>query len=235
MHVSIQPLLTWSQDRIFAGVAQNLVLLVEWKGISQSEDFRKKSRKIVAREIELRIWLEAHVTLSECYGCTAEEGEGRSLLLKLGKVYAGQRQYVALKFTIAAMPAGKHEALWLQWQYKQPPVERIRELALQKLSHEHIHHTSILGSANCCFYVEKHLELLKTRKILEETVEMRKKNKGRAILENLRRQADQLLLLATRSGDMQLLREAELIYKQLDAEIMPWGRAAGDNESSFRR
>ncbi|MBW4081383.1 hypothetical protein [Paenibacillus sp. S150] len=225
MQASIQPIFTWSQERIFAGCARNVVLLIEWEGISNHEETRKRSRKIAAREIELRVWLEGHVTVTGCHGCTAEAGEGRSILLKLGKIHSGMRKYIALEFRIAAKPAGIHEALWLQWQYKQPPVERIRELPLKKLSLEHTHHTDVL-SERCCFHVEKHLGLLKTEKLLEEAAVQRAKSPIRTDFEHLRRQADNLLLLAARSGDMQLVKEAETVYKQLDAEGQLWWKTA---------
>lgn len=214
MQASIQPIFTWSRNRVFAGASQNLVLLVEWKGVSQQED--KKSRKLVAREIELRIWLESHMTFTEAYGCSAEAGEGRSLLLKLGKIHSGYRKFIALEFITESMPAGLHEALWMQWQYRQPPVERIRELPLQKLGLEYTHHTDVLGSESS-FHVEKHVELLKSVNVLEDAALLRNRNADPLVCEKVRRQADKLLLLAARSGDMQLVKEAELMYKQLEA------------------
>ncbi|MEK3902549.1 MULTISPECIES: hypothetical protein [unclassified Paenibacillus] len=223
MQASIQTLFTWSQERILAGGAKKVVLLVEWKGALQGEEFRKKSRKVVARDIELRVWLESHVKVTGCYGCSAEEGEGRSLLLKLGKIHSGQRRYIALEFMMAGMPAGIHEALWLQWQYKQPTVERIRELPLKKLGIEYSHHTDLLG-ARSCFHVEKHLALLQTEALIAEAQEARMKNKPEVPADILRRQADQLLLMSARSGDMQLLREAEALYKRLEVENLPLSR-----------
>ncbi|MEK3795804.1 hypothetical protein MKX42_29065 [Paenibacillus sp. FSL R7-0204] len=223
MQASIQTLFTWSQERILAGGAKKIVLLVEWKGAVQGEDFRKKSRKMVARDIELRVWLESHVKVTGCYGCSAEEGEGRSLLLKLGKIHSGQRRYIALEFMMAGMPAGIHEALWLQWQYKQPTVERIRELPLKKLGIEYSHRTDLLG-ASSCFHVAKHLALLQTEALIAEAQEARMKNKPEVPSEILRRQADQLLLMSARSGDMQLLREAEALYKRLEVENLPLSR-----------
>ncbi|WP_379154462.1 hypothetical protein [Paenibacillus sp. sgz5001063] len=225
MQASIQPIFTWSQERILAGGAQNVVLLIEWKGISEHEESRKRGRKVVAREIELRIWLESHVTFNTCYGCSAEAGEGRSILLRLGKIYSKSRKFIALEFAMAAKPAGLHEALWLQWQYKQPPVERIRELPLKKLSMEYSNHTDVL-SEQCCFHVKKHLELLKTEKMLEETLWQQTKSFIHKDLEHLRRQADDLLLLAARSGDLQLVKEAETVYKQLDAETPVWRKTS---------
>lgn len=216
MQASIQPIFTWSRSRIFAGASRNLILLVEWKGLNQREEVRKKSRKLVAKEIELRIWLEAHLTFIGAYGCAAEAGEGRSLLLKLGKIHAGARKFICLEFKTEGMPAGIHEALWLQWQYKQPPVERIRELPLQKLGLEYTHHTDALTLENC-FHVEKHLELLKMVKVLEEAPLSDIRRRDQVLEERLRRQADKLLLLAARSGDMQLVKEAEVLYKQLEA------------------
>ncbi|WNS41266.1 hypothetical protein [Paenibacillus sp. MMS20-IR301] len=223
MQASIQPVFTWSQERILAGGAKNIVLLVEWKGAVNSEESRKKSRKVVAREIELRIWLEGHVTVTGCYGCAAEEGEGRSLLLKLGKIHSGQRRYIALEFTMSGMPAGLHEALWLQWQYRQSTVERIRELPLKKLGIEYSHHTDLIGSRPC-FHVEKHLELLKTEELLAEMEAARTSRKQAIPCDKLRRQADKLLLLAARSGDMQLVKEAEALYKQLEGEELAWSK-----------
>jgi hypothetical protein len=223
MQASIQPIFTWSQERILAGGTKDIILLVEWKGVSQGEDYRKKSRRVVAREIELRVWLESYVTLTGCYGCTAEEGEGRSLLLKLGKIHSGQRRYIALEFTMSGMPAGIHEALWLQWQYRQPTVERIRELPLKKLGIEYSHHTDVRGYS-CCFHVEKHLELLIMEGLLVETEVARSQNQHQIFYDKLRRQADKLLLLAARSGDMQLVKEAEMLYKQLEAETLLMGK-----------
>ncbi|MRN51564.1 hypothetical protein [Paenibacillus monticola] len=213
MQASIQPIFTWSKERIFAGGAQSIALLVEWKGVTAIEESQKRSRKVVAREIELRIWFEPHVKFTQSYGCNVEAGEGRSLLLKLGKLQSGQRNYVVLEFALAAMPAGRYEALWLQWQYKQRQGERIRELPVQKLGLEYTHHTSVLEDSNS-FYVEKHMELLKTKKVLEDAVELRKKGQLLPAHEHLRRHADKLLLLAVRSGDHLLLKEAEILYRQ---------------------
>lgn len=124
---------------------------------------------------------------------------------------------------MAGMPAGIHEALWLQWQYKQPTVERIRELPLKKLGIEYSHHTDLLG-ARSCFHVEKHLALLQTEALIAEAQEARIKNKPEVPADILRRQADQLLLMSARSGDMQLLREAEALYKRLEVENLPLSR-----------
>lgn len=215
MPASIQPIFTWGQDRVFVDGARVIVLLVEWEGISSADPSSTKSRKIVAHEIELRIWLEPYVSFNRCYGGGTESGEGRSLLLKLGKIHSGQRKYIALEFTVSAMPAGKHEALWMQWQYKQPSVERIRELPVKKLGLQYTRHTSMLGTS-LSFHVEKHLELLKSAEILEKTVTTHSDEQFNLTLEHLRRQADKLLLLATRSGDVLLLKEAERVYKKID-------------------
>lgn len=115
---SIQPKLTWSQDCIFAGGERSVVLLVEWRGNATGEQIRQKSHKVVAREIELRVWLEPHVTFKHSYGYEAEAGEGGSLIFKLGKIRALQRKFFGLEFIVSAPLAGKYEALWVQWSYK---------------------------------------------------------------------------------------------------------------------
>ncbi|NUU63506.1 hypothetical protein [Paenibacillus agri] len=226
MQASIQPIFTWSQEHIFAGGTRNIVLLVEWRGIVKEDQLRKRSHKIAARDIELRIWLEPHLNLTACHGCRAEAGEGRSLLLNLGNILCGQHKYLALEFSTSPMPAGKHDALWVQWLYKQPPGGRIRELPLQKLSLEYSRHTAVARDT-VCFHVEKHLELLKIPNMLEEIALLKDKGQYIEAAEHLRRHADNLLLLAARSGDLSLLREAEALYKQSDRELQTQGENAG--------
>lgn len=215
---NIQPILTWSQDRIFAGGSRNVVLLVEWTGISSEEHPRTKSYKVVAREIELRIWLEPHVTFKRCYGCDTEVGERGELLFRLGKIQAGHSKFIGIELSISATVTGKYEALWLQWQYKKPSVERIRELSLKMLDLEYTHHTRNLGDS-ICFHVEKHLELLRTAEVFAEAMGMRTRGQHNQAYEQLSRHADKLLLLATRSGDISLLKEAETLYKRIGLEF----------------
>ncbi|MNU11709.1 hypothetical protein D3C72_2597770 [compost metagenome] len=51
---------------------------------------------------------------------------------------------------------------------------------------------------------------------------LRSKTSDPGSYDKLRRQADDLLLLAARSGDMQLVKEAESLYKQLDVGVQLW-------------
>lgn len=223
---SIHPVFTWSQDRIFAGGNHDVVLLVEWKGNTPSEHSQPSSHKVVARDIELRVWLEPHVTFKRCYGCEMEVGEGNSLLLKLGKIKTGQRKFIGLEFTTSSSVAGKYEALSLQWKYKKPTVERVRELPVQVLELEYAHHTRIL-SDTCCFHVEKHLELLKTAETVEKAAGLRNKGEYSEAREMLNRHADKLLLLAVRSGDPLLIKEAEMLYKQIGFEYPQRSKTVG--------
>ncbi|MDQ0193976.1 hypothetical protein [Paenibacillus wynnii] len=216
MQASIQPDFTWSKNHIFAGGAQNIVLLVEWRGAPSAEQGRRKNHKIAAREIELRLWLEPHIVLTRMYGCRALSVSGddnRSVLLPLGKIQTGQRKYIALEFALKPAHAGKHDAVWLHWQFKQPYGEKICELPMQKLSLEYSHHTGVLQES-CCFHVEKHLELLRTEEVLEQADLLSSKGKLGEGLELVRRHADKLLLLAVRTGDRLLTREAESLYRR---------------------
>jgi len=215
---SIYPIFTWSQERVFAGGARNIVLLVEWKGNTPSEHSRPSNHKLVARDIELEVWLESHVTFKRSYGCVLEQkDDDRSLIFKLGKIKTGQHKFIALEFTISTITAGKYEALSLQWKYKKPNVERVCELPVKVLELEYTHYTGILAD-QCSFYVEKHLELLKTAEKVEEATALRTKGQYNQAREKISRHADKLLLLALRSGDLLLLREAEMLYKHIGFE-----------------
>jgi len=219
MLASFQPVCTWSKNHIFAGGEQNVVLLIEWLGAPSPETKRKKSHKVTARDIELQIWLEPHVYLTGLHGCPKNEGDDRSLVLPLGKICCGQRKYIALEFTLKSAPTGIHEAIWLQWLYRQPPGERIRELPVQKLSLEYSRHTGFLHHSGD-FYVEKHLELLKLEKVYEEADLLRRKGEQGGARELFRRHGDHLLLLAARSGDLELLGEAENMYRMSELEMV---------------
>lgn len=220
MQVCIQPVVTWSKDHVFAGGTRNIVLLVEWRGAPKSDQGRTNKRKLVARDIELRVWLEPHIALSKLHGCSNQLGDDRSLVLSLGKIQSGQRRYIAMELTSEAVPAGKRDVVWLQWLYKFPLGERIQELPVQKLSLEYSHYTGALNDS-CCFHVEKHLELLKNEYAIEKAALLRSMGKQRDAQDTLRRQADKLLLMAARSQDMLLLREAESMYKRSDLEVLP--------------
>lgn len=221
---NIEPTLTWSQDSIFAGKSHNIFLLIEWKGISSEIDPRIKSHKVVARDIELKIWLEPHVTFKRCYGCKTEVGTNGALVFKLGKISAGQRNFIGLELTISTLVTGKYEALWMQWQYKKPSVDRIREFPLKTLNLEYNYHTHNLGNTSC-FHVEKHLEMLRTAEVVAEANALRTKGQYAQAYEQLCRHADKLLLLATRSEDITLLKEAETLYKRIGLELYPRNRS----------
>ncbi|NGM84860.1 hypothetical protein G5B47_20880 [Paenibacillus sp. 7124] len=213
MHASIQPAYTWSRDCIFSGKPQKAVLLIEWRGFVQPITGRKKSNPIAARDIELRIWLEPHVSLTGLHGCHKADSEDRAIVLSLGTIRAGQTKYIALDFDLEPRASGRYEMLWLQWGYRQRTGERERELPVQKLTLEYSRHTGYMDEV-CSFYVEKHRELLIAEKTITEALSLYACGQQTDAREMLRRHADKLLLLAVRSGDSVLLRQAELLYRQ---------------------
>ncbi|AKG33503.1 hypothetical protein [Paenibacillus durus] len=220
MQARIQPAYTWSHDYIFSGKSQKAVLLIEWRGAAQPGISRKKSQKLAARDIELHIWLEPHVSLTEVHGCRPAELGDQGLLLSLGAIRSGQSKYIALEFSLNSLAAGRHEMLWLQWRYRQRPGERGRELPVQKLSLEYSRHTGYIDAASS-FYVEKRVELLKVEKTIAEALLLYSEGQQTLAREELRRHADNLLLMAVRSGDPDLLREAESLYIQCERKSDP--------------
>ncbi|MDT3427156.1 hypothetical protein J2Z22_002692 [Paenibacillus forsythiae] len=217
MHASIQPAYRWSHDCIFSGKSQQNTLLVEWRGAAQPGVERRKSHKLVARDIELYIWLEPHVSLAGMHGCRLAESGDRGLLFQLGAIRSGQSKYIALEFHLESLPAGRHEMLWLQWRYRQRPGERRRELPVQKLTLEYSRHTEYIDKVSS-FYVEKHVEMLKVEETIAEALSLYADGQQTLAREKLRRHADNLLLMAVRSEDPVLLREAEALYMQSERE-----------------
>ncbi|BCG57619.1 hypothetical protein [Paenibacillus sp. URB8-2] len=220
MHASIQPVYTWSRDCIFSGKSQKAILLIEWRGTAQPITGRKKSHTVAARDIELQIWLEPHVNLTGLHGCRKADSGDRALLLPLGTIRAGQTKYIALDFDLEPRAAGRYEMLWLQWRYRQKTGERGCELPVQKLTLEYSRHTGCMDEV-CSFYVEKHRELLMVEESIAEALSLSADGRQTEAREKLRRHADKLLLLAVRSGDTDLTREAESLYMQSERKTSP--------------
>ncbi|MNB67742.1 hypothetical protein D3C81_109820 [compost metagenome] len=218
MPSSIQPAYIWSRDCVFSGKPQKNVLLVEWKGAVQQGAGGKKSQRITARSVELRIWPEPHVALTGLQGCRSVTGGERGLVLSLGDIRAGQSKCLAFEFMLDSREPGHHETLWLQWRYSRRQGERCREMPVQKLTLEYTRHTGYLNAASS-FYVEKHLELLRTEEVIDKASELYASGQKTAAKELLRRHGDKLLLLGIRTGDNELAREAQSLYMQSDREL----------------
>lgn len=229
MLASIHPIYTWSKDLIFAGKTERVVLLVEYRGEIEQETGRRRKPRTAARDIELSVWLEPHVSLTEAHGGRAIEAGGRMYRFELANLRAGQRKMLALELTHGSMPAGVHDAVWVQWKFKQPSGERLRELPIEKLSLESCHHTGVLVPSSPG-YVDKHLELLKSDETRELALRLRLSGREEEAREELKRRADSLLLLAARTGDPKLLTEAESMYKQ--SEFPGNARALKKHEQS---
>lgn len=218
MQSGIQPAYTWSRESVFSGKPHTNILLVEWRGLVQPAVGRKKTYKLAARDVELRIWPEPHVTLTGLAGCKADVSGERALVLRLGSVRAGQRKCIALEFWMDSREPGEHQALWLQWRYSIRAGERARELPMQKLSLHYTRHTGSL-SRPASFYVEKHMEILRTEEIMDKAGRLYAAGRKNGAKELLRRHGDKLLLLAVRSGDLELMREAEALYLRSEREL----------------
>lgn len=226
MSSGLQTQLLWNKSHIFAGKSHHVVLLAEWLPEEQQEFAKRGRKKIAARDMELRVWTEPHVTLTNTYGCRVEHSGANPLFMKLGRLCVSERKRIALEFKVDALPPGNHEMIWLQLQYKQPPGERIRELPLQKLSLEFSRHLGLLSSEPS-FYVEKNVELIKMEEDRLRATVLCKLGKREKAVELLKRRADQLLLQAARSGDEDLLAEAEKLYTHRAAMAMEGEGAPG--------
>ncbi|MBY9081303.1 hypothetical protein KIH86_25640 [Paenibacillus sp. HN-1] len=218
MPSNLQPAYIWSRECVFSGKPQRNVLLVEWKGAVQQAAGGKKSQRIAARSIELRIWPEPHVSLTGLQGCRSVTRGERALVLSLGDIRAGQSKYLAFEFMLDSREPGHHETLWLQWRYSRRQGERCRELPVQKLTLEYSRHTGYLNAA-ASFYVEKQLELLRTDEMIAKASDLYVSGRRGEAKELLRRHGDKLLLLGIRSGDNELAREAQSLYMQSDREM----------------
>ncbi|MDR0268252.1 hypothetical protein [Paenibacillus sp.] len=212
MQSSIQENFIWDRSHIFASGSNKVILLVEWYGGNSRQSRKRSTPKLIAQDVQLHLWLEPQVSLVRILGGMVVENLGQSLMIPLGHLYDGVKQFLAIELALQPQNAGMHGVLSAQWKYKEKNKERIKELPVKELYMNYTYHTGLLQQPEN-FYVRKHVMLLETQTILKEAIHLFEEGDVEQGEWLLRRKGDEMLIMAARFTDERLLEEAEMVYQ----------------------
>lgn len=212
MQSGIQDNFTWNRNYIFASGTNKAILLVEWFGGTLRQSRRRTSPKLIARDIQLHLWLEPHVSLVRIYGAKAMRGLNHSYVLSLGHLHDGVKQFLAIELAFQPQETGMHGVISAQWRYKEKNKERIKELPVKEIYMNYTYHMGFLQQPED-FHVTKHVKLLETPGVLKEAIRLFEYGDIEHGEWILRRKGDELLISAARNADGRLLAEADMLYQ----------------------
>ncbi len=219
---------TWSHTQVSAGGTSQVFLLIEWRaGVHKSTAVPVHFGQQFADEVQLHLQLGERVQLVQMYGCKGQLLNDRNLTLSLGSLSEGKPRQLGLEFRIGGRASGVYPlitALWTYWDVlKQKSVlQPSQTLPLQFSNHTSLNHRK----ANA--RVDKALRLLQNATVLDRARgELEKGNlaEGEGMI---RRQADELLMHATRLRDTDYLEQADMLYKLSGLYIDTYRQSPGD-------
>ncbi|MCJ8013968.1 hypothetical protein MUG84_19760 [Paenibacillus sp. KQZ6P-2] len=212
MQSGIQENFTWNRSHVIASGSNKVTLLVEWYGGSLRQPRKRSTPKLIAQDVQLHLWFEPQVSLIRVHGAKVMKNLGQSIMIPLGHLYDGVKQFIAIELVLQAQNAGMHGVLSAQWKFKEKNKERIKELPVKELYMNFTYHTGLLKQQEN-FHVRKHVMLLESQSILKEAIqqfECGDVERGEWLL---RRKGDEMLIEAARFTDERLLEEADMLYQ----------------------
>lgn len=212
MEMGIEASYSWNHKYIFAGGADKIYLLVQWYAGKLSSTRRRSTPKLLARDVELYLWLEPYVKIERIYGCKEIKGSQQSLIIPLGHLYEGIKQSLVIECTLLSQTAGEKHVFSAQWRYKEGNRGRAKQHSVEKININYSYDLGRIRSSGD-MNVEKHIKLLKTPTVLKEAIKLFDSGDVEHGEYILRRKGDELLLFALHSGDTKLVEEAEMLYR----------------------
>ncbi|GAB6991585.1 hypothetical protein [Paenibacillus pini] len=212
MQSGIQANFMWSRKNIYASGTNRVFLLVEWYGGTIRQNRRRSTPKLIARDVQLLLWLEPNVSLVKVHGAKPIKSINDSIMIPLGHLYDGVKQFIAIEFAFQPQTVGLHGVLSAQWRFKEKNKERMKELPVREIYIQYTYHMGLLQQPED-FYVKKHIKLLETPGILKEAIRLFEHGDLVQGEWMLRRKGDELLINAVRHSDVRLLEEATMLYQ----------------------
>ncbi|UNK19733.1 hypothetical protein MNQ98_06800 [Paenibacillus sp. N3/727] len=210
LHSSLYTDFTWSRNHVAASGANHVYLLVEWRGTAARPRKKRTFFNRVAEQVQLHLQLGAGVRINALYGYKAEMLNDRNITLNLGCLLEGMAKQIVLEFEFAPRSSGIHTVVTALWTYMDEMYRQVilpsRTISLQFSNHTAIFHKTI------DLRVEKYTKLLQNPSIVENALKAYERGYLVEGEEIIRRRADEMLLYALRLGDVDYLREAEILY-----------------------
>ncbi len=204
---------TWDKESISANGSKQVNLLIEW-GYGA---IRKRKGNLIPKaagcDLQLQFNPENGVNLLKVEGVRLgfkQSENGDCMIVHCGDVRRGKYRQAILTFSIPAHASGRHTIGMIEWSWRKPSQEKRTLIRTDQL---YIHYTHHLGLLNMPSNpkVEKYIKLNETSPIVKKALRMYEKGEPERGAFILTRQADELLICAARSEDMDYLEEAELL------------------------
>ncbi|WP_433938838.1 hypothetical protein [Paenibacillus lautus] len=204
---------TWSHSHVFAGGTSQVFLLIEWRaGVQKQKTQSKGLRRRIAEEVQLHLQLGEGVQVEQMYGCQGEILNDRNISLSLGSLSEGRTKQLVLELSVGARQSGVYPIVTALWTYMDVLKQKVVLQPSRTIPLQFSNHTT-LRYRKADYRVEKVLKLYQNAFILEQAREELEQGNLTQGEDLIRRQADEMLLYATRFQDPEYLKEAEVLYK----------------------
>ncbi|MGP0576090.1 hypothetical protein ACTP13_03595 [Paenibacillus peoriae] len=204
---------TWDKESISANGSKQVNLLIEW-GYGA---IRKRKGNLIPKaagcDLQLQFIPENGVSLLKVEGVRLgfkRSENGDSMFVHCGDVRRGKYRQAILTFSIPAHSSGRHTIGMMEWSWRKPSQEKRTLIRTDQLYIHFTHHLGLLSIPSNP-KVEKYIKLNETSPIVKKALRMYEKGEYEQGAFILTRQADELLIRAARSDDMDYLQEAELL------------------------
>lgn len=215
---------TWCSNHVAASGANQVYLLVEWRGSTARPKKHIPKSKRIAEQVQLHLQLGMGAKLSALYGCRVEILNEFNYTIGLGSLYEEDDRQIVLGFDFAPCSSGVHPMVTALWTFKDSSHREII-LPSHTISLQFSNHTALLfRKVNP--RVEKCIKILQNPEVLENALIAFERGYSERGGEMIRRRADEMLLLAIRLEDIDYLQEAEILYNLSDTFINTYGAVA---------
>lgn len=204
---------TWDRESISANGSDQANLLIEWGYGAIRRRKGNQIPKTAGCDLQLQFIPENGVSLLKVEGVrlgSKRSEDGERMLVHCGDVRRGKYKQAILTFSIPAHPSGRHPVGLIEWSWRKPSQERRKLIRTDQLYINYTHHLGLL-SVPPHPVVEKYIKLNETPLIVKKALRMYEKGEHERGSFILNRQADELLIRAARTEDMNYLEEAELL------------------------
>ena len=201
---------TWSTNRVAAGSANNVFLLMEWRSNAAVQHEAEVSA-LAASRIQLHLQLASGSEISGLYGCRGEVLNDRDYTLFIGSLCKHMEKRAVIGLRLEARSSGKYPVATGLCTYTDFSGNQVI-LPSKTVTMDFSNHTSVLRP-QLDKRVIKYLKMLQAPRDLEQGLQLYEEGYTDLGEQKIRRRADELLLLAARMGDTELLDEADMLYR----------------------
>ncbi|WP_018885107.1 hypothetical protein [Paenibacillus massiliensis] len=203
---------TWSREAMSATGRHQAHLLVEWGKVYGRRRRIHMRPKMIGCDLRMHLIPEPGTHFGRVLGTRVEmdlNDRPGEVIIHCGNLYSGQSRHALLDFRVDPHPSGRHAVCAVEWSWRRPGSDERTALRSEMLFvHFTLHTGLIMASPNP--RVQKFIMFNESFEILRKALRLYERGAAVQGGDMLRRHADSLLIRATRLGDYDYLREAEI-------------------------